>query len=633
MNFEVMSDRFFNYSATAQMVIDPVTDQTVCANQEMCYLLRRDLTEIGRTPVSRYFASCFAELLVFTQELLENGRGWCDHLSLETRDGRVAVEISGRYSEAVEENYLHLSFLDRGAMQERREKAAAQRHYLSGIGHWNRVSRVFQEFERENQLLLDAAGEGIYGVDDKGVTTFVNPAAERILGYRASELAGRDMHSMVHHSHGDGSDFHVTDCPIYAAFRDGTVHSVEDDIFWTQDGKAIDVEYTSTPIRDNNDIVGAVVVFRDVSQKKADRKKLLAALAEVEQLKNRLEMENAYLQAEIDSEFNHHRILGKSPAVKHLIQQLALVAPTDATVLISGESGTGKELIARSIHEQSQRSGRSLIRVNCAAIPADLFESEFFGHAKGAFTGATSERPGRFELADGGTLFLDEVGEIPLHLQGKLLRVLQEKQLERVGEARTRNVDVRIIAATNRNLREQIENGLFREDLYFRLNVFPVVSVPLRHRLEDIPVLTGFFIEKAGRRVNKPGMRMPLAELEKLGRYHWPGNIRELENLIERQVILARNNTIRIDESLFESAEKPQRFSAPPVSPPVTTDAELRDVQRRSILAALMACQGKVFGADGAAALLGVKPTTLASRIKKYRIDLRDFKGEAKGSL
>jgi PAS domain S-box-containing protein len=633
MNFEVMSDRFFNYSATAQMVIDPVTDQTVCANQEMCYLLRRDLTEIGRTPVSRYFASCFAELLVFTQELLENGRGWCDHLSLETRDGRVAVEISGRYIEAVEENYLHLSFLDRGAMQERREKAAAQRHYLSGIGHWNRVSRVFQEFERENQLLLDAAGEGIYGVDDKGVTTFVNPAAERILGYRASELAGRDMHSMVHHSHGDGSDFHVTDCPIYAAFRDGTVHSVEDDIFWTQDGKAIDVEYTSTPIRDNNDIVGAVVVFRDVSQKKADRKKLLAALAEVEQLKNRLEMENAYLQAEIDSEFNHHRILGKSPAVKHLIQQLALVAPTDATVLISGESGTGKELIARSIHEQSQRSGRSLIRVNCAAIPADLFESEFFGHAKGAFTGATSERPGRFELADGGTLFLDEVGEIPLHLQGKLLRVLQEKQLERVGEARTRNVDVRIIAATNRNLREQIENGLFREDLYFRLNVFPVVSVPLRHRLEDIPVLTGFFIEKAGRRVNKPGMRMPLAELEKLGRYHWPGNIRELENLIERQVILARNNTIRIDESLFESAEKPQRFSAPPVSPPVTTDAELRDVQRRSILAALMACQGKVFGADGAAALLGVKPTTLASRIKKYRIDLRDFKGEAKGSL
>jgi PAS domain S-box-containing protein len=174
------------------------------------------------------------------------------------------------------------------------------------------VSRVFQEFERENQLLLDAAGEGIYGVDDKGVTTFVNPAAERILGYRASELAGRDMHSMVHHSHGDGSDFHVTDCPIYAAFRDGTVHSVEDDIFWTQDGKAIDVEYTSTPIRDNNDIVGAVVVFRDVSQKKADRKKLLAALAEVEQLKNRLEMENAYLQAEIDSEFNHHRILVKA---------------------------------------------------------------------------------------------------------------------------------------------------------------------------------------------------------------------------------------------------------------------------------------------------------------------------------
>ena len=630
MDFELMNERLFNYSATAQMVIDPVTDQTVCANQEMCYLLRRDLTEIARTPVSRYFASCFAELLVFTQELLQQGRGWCDHLSLETRDGRVAVEISGRCSEAGDENYLHLSFQDLGETRDRREKSDARRHYLSGIGHWNRVSRVFQEFERENQLLLDAVGEGIYGVDDKGVTIFVNPAAERILGYQASELAGRNMHSMVHHSHGDGSDFQVTDCPIFAAFRDGTVHSVEDDIFWTREGKAIDVEYTSTPIRDNNDIVGAVVVFRDVSQKKADRKKLLAALAEVEQLKNRLELENAYLQSEIDSEFNHHRILGKSPAVKHLIQQLALVAPTDATVLITGESGTGKELIARSIHEQSQRCGRSLIRVNCAAIPADLFESEFFGHAKGAFTGATSERPGRFELADGGTLFLDEVGEIPLHLQSKLLRVLQEQQFERVGQARTRNVDVRIIAATNRNLKEQVEAGLFREDLYFRLNVFPVVSVPLRHRLEDIPVLTRYFIEKAGRRVNKPGMRMSLGELEKLSRYHWPGNIRELENLIERQGILARNDTIRIDDSLFGLAEQSGHCTVAPVSPRITTESELRDFQRRSILAALLACDGRVFGADGAAALLGVKPTTLASRIKKYRIDLRDFKGNAR---
>ncbi|WP_438951455.1 sigma-54 interaction domain-containing protein [Porticoccus sp.] len=368
-----------------------------------------------------------------------------------------------------------------------------------------------------------------------------------------------------------------------------------------------------------------MVIFRDISQKKTDRKRLLEALAEVEQLKNQLELENAYLQEEINSEFNHHQIIGKSAAVQHILQKIQLVAPTDSTVLISGESGTGKELIARAIHEMSRRSNRSLIRVNCAAIPADLFESEFFGHTRGAFTGATNDRPGRFELANGGTLFLDEVGEIPLHLQGKLLRVLQEQQFERVGESKTRHVDVRIITATNRNLKEQVQRGQFREDLYFRLNVFPIESVPLRDRREDVPLLTQHFLKKSCTRTNKQDLKISLSELEKLKGYHWPGNIRELENVIERQVILAQGPTLRFSDLLARDqqnvpiADKEQGNG-------VLTVSDLKQQERRNLLIALEKCHGKVSGHGGAAQLLGIKPTTLASRIRKHQIDTRRFK-------
>lgn len=615
---------FFNYSATAQLVVDPFNDRLLGANLEACRLLHMDMLEIQKVRPSQLFSANLPGLIVFTQALLEKGRGWCDHLLLHAGGEELRLEISGRCAQSGEQPTLYLSLQKADELQQLREHSTAERHYLSGIGHWNRVSQVFQEFERENQLLLDAAGDGIYGVDSKGITSFVNPAAERILGYRAEELAGRNMHSMVHHSHADGSHFQVEECPIFEAFRDGTVHQVVDDTFWSKSGKPIDVEYTSTPIQDNGFIVGAVVIFRDISQKKADKRRLLEALAEVETLKNQLELENAYLQEEINSEFNHHQIIGKSAAVQHILQKIELVAPTSSTVFISGESGTGKELIARAIHEMSQRCQRSLIRVNCAAIPADLFESEFFGHARGAFTGATSDRPGRFELASGGTLFLDEVGEIPLHLQGKLLRVLQEQQFERVGESRTRHVDVRIITATNRNLKELVQRGQFREDLYFRLNVFPIESVPLRERRDDIPLLTQHLLQKSCTRANKPGLKIPLSELEKLRRYHWPGNIRELENVIERQVILAQGHTLRFDDLVRRDAPPPPADSD--ATGAIFTATELQQQDRRNLLVALEKCRGKVFGSGGAAELLGIKPTTLASRIKKYRINARQFK-------
>jgi PAS domain S-box-containing protein len=653
MEFEMLSEAYFYYSATPEIVIKPLENTICAANAAAGEMLGCSVQDLQQMRASDLFISHLAELIVFTQEAMEHGSAWNNRLQIclpypplsnETlspkadepsqevngAESTLPIEAFGRAQLIEHETLLFISFHNKQQLHHWRQLSAAHNHYLSGMGHWNRVSQVFQEFERENQLILDAAGEGIYGVDAQGITTFVNPAAERILGFSAAELAGRNMHSMIHYNHGDGSHFGVENCPIFAAFKEGKVQEVEDDIFWSKSGQPVYVDYTSTPIRDNGVIVGAVVVFRDISQKKADKKRLLEALAEVESLKNRLELENAYLQQELNSEFNHHQIVGKSPAIQHVVQQIELVAPTDATVLICGESGTGKELIARAIHEMSQRSQRPLIRVNCAAIPEDLFESEFFGHTKGAFTGASADRPGRFELADGGTLFLDEVGEIPLHLQGKLLRVLQEQQFERVGDATTRHVDVRIIAATNQNLKAWAQSGRFREDLYFRLNVFPIESVPLRQRQEDIALLTQHFLEKASKRANKNGLKVSLSELETLKAYHWPGNIRELENVIERQVILARGDTLHFDD-LKQQAKVKQTLPESNRGNILSAN-EMREQDRRNLILALERCQGKVFGAGGAAELLAMKPTTVASRIKKFQIDLSRFKQHTRAS-
>ncbi len=477
------------------------------------------------------------------------------------------------------------------------------------------ANAAFGRIERENQLILRAAGEGIYGVNAEGKTTFVNPAAERMLGWTAEELVGRDMHTTVHHTHPDGSHYHDDDCPIYAAYRDGAVHHVEHELFWRKDGTSFFVDYTSTPIRDDGVVIGAVIVFRDITQRREADEKLRAAHAEVQRLRKRLELENAYLQEQIRIDGNHHGIIGRSAAIQKTLSQVELVAPTDATVLITGESGTGKELVARAIHEASRRSNRPLIRVNCAAIPADLFESEFFGHARGAFKGALRDRVGKFELADGGTLFLDEVGEIPPALQGKLLRVLQEGQFERVGEARTRDVDVRMIAATNRDLKALARRSKFREDLYFRLNVFPIDLVPLRERADDIPLLAMHLLDGACRKLKTSGLRLTEADARRLAQYQWPGNVRELQNVIERAAILARNGRVRID-----LPESPASGRRAPASGKILTDDDRRERDRANILAALEASRGRVFGHGGAAELLDVKPTTLASRIKTLGI-------------
>jgi len=617
-----------DFAAEPTMLLDPHGDRIVEANPAACALLGYDRALLRQMKISALHAGQVPALIVFTQAVFAKGSFWTTSLAPRHAAGnKLRLEYTGSL---IPQDGTPLVLLTMNDLEQRRRRlvdATAEDHMRGGIAAWQRVERVFRDIERENQLILRAAGEGIYGVNAEGKTTFVNPTAERLLGWSAEELVGTDIHSTVHHTHHDGRHYPHTDCPIYAAFRDGAVHQVNDEVFWRKDGTPVWVEYTSTPIRDRGVVVGAVIVFRDVSQRREADEQLRAALAEVDQLRERLEQENAYLQEEIRTETNPRGIIGRTAAVQKTLRQVSLVAPTDATVLITGESGTGKELIARAIHEASQRSDRPLIRVNCAAVPRELFESEFFGHVKGAFTGALRDRIGRFELADGGTLFLDEVGEIPLELQGKLLRVLQEGHFERVGEERTRAVNVRVIAATNRELKQEVKQGRFREDLYFRLNVFPVETMPLRDRREDIPLLAQHFLTSENKSF-KSDLRLSEGDVRRLMQYDWPGNVRELHNVIERAAILAQNGRLRIDLPVQQGGAEtlaPARRPKNGAPQAIMTDDEMREHERSNILAALKACGGKVFGPGGAAELLVIKPTTLASRIKSLGISARNL--------
>ena len=611
----------FDFLIDPALLIDPQSDRLVDANAAACALLGYDRSLLLATKPSALHGQQLPTLVVFTQAVIAQGSYRSTALTPRHATGKkLSLEYAATLVPRDGTQLILLTMSDLDQRRRRTIDAAAEDHMRGGIAAWQRMERVFRDIERENQLILRAAGEGIYGVNAEGKTTFVNPAAERMLGWTAEELVGRDIHSTVHHHHHDGRHYPHEECPIYAAFRDGSVHTVENEVFWRKDGAPVWVEYTSTPIRDRGVVVGAVIIFRDVSQRREADEQLRAALAEVDRLRERLELENAYLQEEIRIETNPRGIIGQSEAIQKTLVQVKLVAPTDANVMITGESGTGKELIARAIHEASARRDRPLIRVNCAAIPRELFESEFFGHVKGAFTGAVRDRIGRFELADGGTLFLDEVGEIPIELQGKLLRVLQEGHFERVGEEKTRAVDVRLIAATNRNLKDEIARGRFREDLYFRLNVFPVESVPLRERREDIPMLAQHFLASESKA--QRGLRLSEGDARRLARYEWPGNVRELQNVIERAAILAQNGRLRIDLPDHQGQAPATRSVQPRADarPAVLTADAMREQERTNILAALQAARGKVFGPDGAAALMDIRPTTLASRMKALGI-------------
>jgi len=337
----------------------------------------------------------------------------------------------------------------------------------------------------------------------------------------------------------------------------------------------------------------------------------------VANLKYQMELENAYLRKEVNDVSAFNGIIGKSKGIENIREMIRMVGPTDANVLIFGESGVGKEMIAREIHNHSARKERAMIKINCPAIPSELFESEFFGHSRGAFTGAVKDRNGYFQAADKGTLFLDEIAEIPITLQSKLLRVLQEGEFQRIGEDTVRNVNVRIISATNRRLKDDIKSGAFREDLYYRLNVFPLEVPPLRERREDIPLLVDHFLKMNIKKFNRPAVRLSPGRIDDLLAYSWPGNIRELQNIVERITITA--DPSKIIDGLLSTSPQEGRASqeTDPLERRLLTEAEIRDIEKENMLQVLDKTNWKIYGERGAADLLEIKPTTLISRLKK----------------
>ncbi len=471
------------------------------------------------------------------------------------------------------------------------------------------MSHTIKQFLSDPELLLNAVGEGVYGFDAQGNAVFVNPAAEHMTGWPAHELLGKNIHEYHHHSHENGDEYPVEQCEIYNTMRDGVKRRVTNEVFWRKDGSFFPVEYTSTPVYKEGKLIGAVAVFRDVSQQKLTDFNLREALKKVNELSEKLQEENTYLQDEINQNWTGSGLEGISSLFKALLDQIKIVSQTDSTVLILGENGTGKEVVARNLHQLSHRCNSPLVKVNCSAFSANLLESELFGHEKGAFTGANERRKGRFELADKGTLFLDEIGELSAEAQTKLLRVLQEREFERVGGSKTIKVDIRVIAATNRNLLFMVEQGLFRMDLYYRLNVFPIEVPALRDRIDDIPLLCNSILHKLNQKLNKNITGINNRSLIKLSHYDWPGNIRELQNILEREVILSNSKILNIK----------QDFNHHPKNS-ISTKSTLAEVEKNYIIEVLTACQWRIGGNAGAAKILGMPDSTLRSKMKKLNI-------------
>jgi len=455
--------------------------------------------------------------------------------------------------------------------------------------------------------VLDIVGEGVVAICADQRIRLVNRETERIFGYERSELLGQAVHVLMperfRQHHNRAFDKRLSnDDPMPVRYAEVTGVRKDGSEF------PLEIRFTRAIVDGDTLFVGAA---RDITQR-------VEARREIERLNAELARERDYLREEVKEAFSHGDIIGSSPALRRCLEQVDAVASTEANVLVVGESGVGKELFARAIHEASARADKPLVRVNCASVPKELFESEFFGHVRGAFTGAVKDRVGRFQLAEGGTLFLDEVGEIPLDLQSKLLRVLQEREFERVGEDETRRVDVRIVAATNRDLQREAGAGRFREDLYYRLSVFPIVVPPLRERAEDIAALARHFLRLSCARLKRPTPAMSDDDARRLAAYPWPGNIRELQNVIERAAILSRDGNLQLG-ALVPDAASPGGAASPTAASTASSRRRPRaaDVTAQQLRAALDQHGGNV---SRAARDLGLSRQALYRRLEKLQL-------------
>jgi len=496
--------------------------------------------------------------------------------------------------------------------------------YLRTIAVYTEVSEQAR-LERHYRELYRATPAMLHTIDNHGRITNVSDRWLETLGYRREEVLGRVITEFM------GQE-------LQASLGGGRLEDIIaagelDDVprtYVTKFGEVLEVEVSATSERDpSGTVVAMLVSSKDVTARNRAERQLRAAFEENARLRGELERERDYLREEVQVSMNFGRIIGESPALKQMLARIEAVAQTSASVLIEGESGVGKELVAHVIHARSPRRDGPLVKVNCASIPHELFESEFFGHVKGAFTGAHRDRIGRFQLAHGGTIFLDEVGEIPLDLQSKLLRVLQESEYERVGDDHTQTVDVRVIAATNRDLEKAVADSRFREDLFYRLSVFPIEVPPLRARGDDVLQIASHFLERTCQEFGHRPLTFSKQQAALLKRYDWPGNVRELKNVIERAVILSRGKVLRLDLAMSDILNAPAA-ATPDVEErtgELLTEREMRELERRNTLLALSMAQGRVSGPSGAAKLLGIKPTTLADRIKKLKLGKTGARG------
>jgi chemotaxis protein methyltransferase CheR len=422
-----------------------------------------------------------------------------------------------------------------------------------------------------------------------------------ILGYEAEECIGESTEKF----YASPEEYQTVGALLEDVIRDGRDVILTEAMLRRKNGEVFPAEINAAVYRENGKVVSITALARDISERKKAEIELNEAYTEIEQLQEKLQAESAYLQEEIKLEHNFENIIGQSEALKYVLHRVEQVAVQDSTVLILGETGTGKELIARALHKLSLRRERALVKVNCAALPGELIESELFGREKGAFTGATTTQVGRFELAKGSTLFLDEIGELPLELQAKLLRVLESGEFERLGSSSTLKSDVRIVAASNRNLEEEVRNKRFREDLLYRLKVFPITVPPLRDRLDDVPLLVNSFVQFFSRTMGKPGaVEFTKRSIQELQSYSWPGNVRELRHAVEGALISARGNKLHFDLPKTEDVA-------------INNFKSFEEMEREYILDVLKSKNWKIGGEDSAASILGMPSSTLRSRIKK----------------